>query len=136
MRLDRVQLAWPPTTSPDILLGAEGPKSKQLASDVGDGVILVGGTTPSDLAALPGPPARIVVFIPTAFGDGASARLAAAGYRHGESGLAGSPADVADGARHWVKVGATTIVLQPLEDESDAGEFVRTAGADVQPLLV
>jgi alkanesulfonate monooxygenase SsuD/methylene tetrahydromethanopterin reductase-like flavin-dependent oxidoreductase (luciferase family) len=135
VRLDRVRLAWPPSGSPDILLGAEGPKSKQLAVEVGDGIILVGGTTPADIAALPGSPRRIVVFVPTAFGADGPARLAAVDYRHGESGLAGSPAEVAEGARRWIEAGATTVVLQPLESEPDAAEFVRIAGAAVQPIL-
>ena len=135
VRLDRVRLTWPPTASPDILLGAEGPKSKQLAVEVGDGIILVGGTTPADVSALPGSPRRIVVFVPTAFGADGAGRLAAADYRHGESGLAGSPAEVAEGARRWIEAGATTVVLQPLESEPDAAEFVRIAGASVQPIL-
>ena len=135
VRLDRVRLTWPPTARPDILLGAEGPKSKQLAVEVGDGIILVGGTTPADVSALPGSPRRIVVFVPTAFGADGTGRLAAADYRHGESGLAGSPTEVAEGARHWIEAGATTVVLQPLESEPDPAEFVRIAGASVQPIL-
>ena len=133
VHLDRVRLAWPPDSPPDILVGAEGPKTKQLAAEIGDGMILVGGTTPADLAALPAGVRRIVVFVPTAFGADRPDRLAAAGYRHGESGLAGSPAEVAEGARAWVEAGATTVVLQPLEGESDPVEFVRIAGASVQP---
>jgi alkanesulfonate monooxygenase SsuD/methylene tetrahydromethanopterin reductase-like flavin-dependent oxidoreductase (luciferase family) len=132
VHLDRVRLAWPPEAAPDILVGAEGPKTKQLAAEVGDGIILVGGTTPADLTALPGAPRRVVVFVPTAFGADGPERLAAAGHRHGESGLTGTPADIAAGARAWVEAGATTVVLQPLEGEPDPVEFVRIAGASVQ----
>ena len=133
VHLDRVRLAWPPETAPDILVGAEGPKTKLLAAEIGDGMILVGGTTPADLAALPEGVRRIVVFVPTAFGADGPERLAAAGHQHGESGLTGSPDEIAVGAHAWVRAGATTVVLQPLEGEADPLEFVRIAGASVQP---
>jgi hypothetical protein len=75
----------------------------------------------------------VVVFVPTGHGADGAERLAAAGHRHGESGLAGHPTDIAAGAQAWVEAGATTVVLQPLEGEPDPVEFVRLAGAAVQP---
>ena len=135
VHLDRVRLAWPPDTAPGILVGAEGPKTKQLAADIGDGIILVGGTTAADLAALPTACAgSSSSFRPPSAPTGRSASRRP-GYRHGESGLTGSPDEVAEGAHALVRAGATTVVLQPLESELDPVEFVRIAGASVQPLL-
>ena len=47
--------------------------------------------------------------------------------------MADAVAEVAEGARAWAETGATTVVLQPLEDEADPIEFARVAGASVQP---
>ena len=134
VNLDRVQLAWPPDPVPEILLGAEGPKSKTLSGEVGDGTILVGGTTPDGIRqsreqiAAPGPH-RVVVFVRTASGADAAARLASAGLVHAETGLAGTARDVAEGARAWIDAGADSVILQPLEDDRDTPAFVRFAGA-------
>lgn len=43
VQLDGVRLAWPPEQLP-LLLGATGPKSLALAGEIGDGIILDGGT--------------------------------------------------------------------------------------------
>lgn len=43
--LDDVTLRWPPPPVP-MLVGAEGPKTLALAGEIGDGVILTGGTAP------------------------------------------------------------------------------------------
>lgn len=47
--LSDVQLRWPPGQVP-LLVGAEGPKTLALAGEIGDGIILTGGTGP-DVAA-------------------------------------------------------------------------------------
>ncbi|UFU02808.1 LLM class flavin-dependent oxidoreductase [Ruania suaedae] len=39
--LSDVQLRWPPRQPPPLLIGAEGPKTLQLAGEYGDGVILI-----------------------------------------------------------------------------------------------
>ncbi len=135
VRLDRVRLAWPPDVAPSILIGAEGPKTKQLAAEVADGVILVGGTTPAQVADLPAGLREVVVFIPTAFGADGAERLATKEFVHGESGLAGSPEEVAAGARAWVDAGATSVILEPLTAEPDLAAFVQMAGGGVQPAI-
>lgn len=43
VRLDAVQLRWPPPRVP-LLVGAEGPKTLALAGEIGDGIILTGST--------------------------------------------------------------------------------------------
>ncbi|RWR25551.1 LLM class flavin-dependent oxidoreductase [Agrococcus lahaulensis] len=42
VRLDRVQLRWPPAEAPPLLIGGGGPKTLALAGELGDGVILAG----------------------------------------------------------------------------------------------
>ncbi|BDZ58472.1 oxidoreductase [Barrientosiimonas endolithica] len=45
VRLDGVQLRWPPEQVPPVLVGAVGPKTIALAGELGDGLILTGGTS-------------------------------------------------------------------------------------------
>lgn len=47
--LQDVQLRWPPEAVP-MLVGAEGPKTLMLAGEIGDGIILTGGTEPDGAA--------------------------------------------------------------------------------------
>lgn len=46
VRLDRVQLRWPPEAVPPILVGATRPRTLALAGEVGDGLILAGDEGP------------------------------------------------------------------------------------------
>lgn len=152
VRLDRVRLDWPPQHAPAVLAGAEGPKTLALVGARADGVILPGGTTPDrvrealgiarearDAAGATGP-FEAVVFVPAAFGADAGERLAANArrWRFPEGrllGVAGSPAEVADGLRPWIDAGVTSLVLQPMDDEPDPEAYVRTVGREVAPLL-
>jgi alkanesulfonate monooxygenase SsuD/methylene tetrahydromethanopterin reductase-like flavin-dependent oxidoreductase (luciferase family) len=52
VHLDDVALDWPPTQVPPLLVGAVKEKTVQLAADCADGVILTGGSTPADTAAV------------------------------------------------------------------------------------
>lgn len=49
VHLDDVALDWPPSPPPPLLVGAVGPRTLQLAGELGDGVILVGETTPEQV---------------------------------------------------------------------------------------
>lgn len=49
--LDDVALDYPPDPAPPLLVGAVKPKTLQLATELGDGVILTGSTQPDDLLA-------------------------------------------------------------------------------------
>lgn len=55
VQLDDVALDWPPSPPPPLLVGAVKPKTLQLATELGDGVILTGSTTPEELRAAGGP---------------------------------------------------------------------------------
>ncbi len=152
--LKDVRLDWPPTSAPAVLAGAEGPKTLALAGAKADGLILPGGTDPDRLrqavaTAQAGrdeagvdAPMRVVVFVPVAFGEqsDADARLEANRLRwqwpaHRLLGVAGDAAHVAAGLQPWIDAGADTVVLQPMDDEPDPEEFVRTVAQQVRPLV-
>lgn len=46
-----VTLDWPPAAAPQLVIGATGPKTLRLAGELGDGVVLSGGTSPDDVRA-------------------------------------------------------------------------------------
>lgn len=141
VNLDRVELAWPPGSPPDVYVGAIGHKTLRLSGELAQGTILVGGTTPDGVRA-----ARqdigtadhdVVMFLPAATGPGAAERLAEQQRRYGtnDPGVAGDAAEIADGVRRWADAGATTVVLQPTTDEPDLNGFIRFVAGKVRPLV-
>jgi alkanesulfonate monooxygenase SsuD/methylene tetrahydromethanopterin reductase-like flavin-dependent oxidoreductase (luciferase family) len=141
VNLDRVELAWPPDSPPDVYVGAIGHKTLQLSGELAQGTILVGGTSPDGVRA-----ARhdigtanhdVVMFLPAATGPGAEERLADQQRRYGDvgPGVAGDAAEIADGVRRWADAGATTVVLQPTTDEPDLDGFIRFVAGEVRPLV-
>lgn len=150
--LDAVRLDWPPTSAPPIWVAGEGPKTLRLTGEVADGTVLTGGTTPDAVrraralidegraAAGRSGHHHVAVYVPTAFGAGATQRLAAELHHWGfdasaDVGLAGSPEQVADGIGRWVEAGADSVVLQPAADDPDPEGFMRTVGTGVRPLV-
>ncbi|MGB9375212.1 MAG: LLM class flavin-dependent oxidoreductase [Jiangellales bacterium] len=150
--LDSVRLDWPPVSAPPLWAAGEGPKTLRLTGEVADGTILTGGTTPGGVhqartlidegraAAGRSGHHHVIVYVPTAFGAGATERLAAELRQWGfdesaDVGLAGDAEQVADGVRRWADAGADTVVLQPAGDDPDPEAFMHTAGAEVRPLL-
>ena len=150
--LTDVRLDWPPAFPPPILAGAEGPKTLDLVGAKADGVILPGGTSPTEVekkvqrvtaaraaAGLPDAP-RVVVMVPAAIGAGAEDRLAANARRwrfppEEDLGVAGDADAVAQGLRRWMDAGADTVLLQPMDDEPDPEGYVRAVAEQIQPLL-
>jgi alkanesulfonate monooxygenase SsuD/methylene tetrahydromethanopterin reductase-like flavin-dependent oxidoreductase (luciferase family) len=143
VNLDNVRLDWPPDPVPDLYIGATGPKTLALAGMVGDGTVLSGGTSPEGVAAAKHHiaatgPRELVVFVPAVTGDDAHARLTRANetqYKMDYAGLAGSPAEIADGIREFVEAGATKVILQPLPDELDPEHYVRFVAEEIRPLV-
>jgi len=145
VKLDGVELDWPPAAPVAVHAAGEGPKTIALTGEVADGTILTSGTSPSmvadavasihaarDAAGRPGEH-EVAVFVMTAFGDDARDRLATElakwGYTEGRgAGAAGTVAEVADRVREFAAAGATTVLLQPLDDETDPLGFVRQCG--------
>ena len=126
--LESVTLDWPPAPAPRLLIAATGPKTLALAGELGDGTVLSGGTTPSMMAEArkliaPRDGHDIIVFVAAVTGPNAAARRRAAAEAWGQDygGLAGTPADIAEGVREFAAAGATRVILQPLPDEPEIG---------------
>ncbi|MEV6807233.1 LLM class flavin-dependent oxidoreductase [Streptomyces sp. NPDC017248] len=152
VRLDDVALDWPPQRPVEVLAGATGPRTLRLAGEKADGTLLT-CATPADgvrrarqlaeegrRAAGRGGPHRIVVYLLTATGPGAGARLRAElAAEKLESvpgvGVAGDAGAVAAAVRRLAEAGADTVVLQPTADEPDPEGFVRFAAQEVRPLV-
>lgn len=150
VHLDEVKLDWPPMTPPPILAGATGPRSLRLCGEAADGTILTAGTAPDGIraarrlvdegraAAGRTGPHQVIVYLLAATGPDADERLAAQLRREGRDPAAGAAGDsrtVADAVRRWADAGATTVVLQPTDDEPDPEGFVRFAAEEVRPLV-
>ncbi|MCS0498589.1 LLM class flavin-dependent oxidoreductase [Protaetiibacter mangrovi] len=149
--LDGVQLNWPPASPLPVWAAGEGPKTLVLTGEVADGTILTTGTPPEAVTAAAALVAQgresvgrggiqpLAAFVMTAFGDRADARLAAElaawGYE-GEraAGVAGSVTEVAEQLRPWVDAGASSLLLQPLDDETDLPRFLANC-AEVAALV-
>jgi alkanesulfonate monooxygenase SsuD/methylene tetrahydromethanopterin reductase-like flavin-dependent oxidoreductase (luciferase family) len=154
VRLDGVQLAWPPTTPLPVLAGATGPRTVQLTGEVADGTILVAGTTPDGVRAaralveqgraLAQRPDHheVVVYVLAATGPGGAERAMAEASTeewrlelNDLVPLVGAAPTVAAGVRQWWAAGADRVVLQPTGDEPDPEGFVRWVATEVAPLL-
>jgi alkanesulfonate monooxygenase SsuD/methylene tetrahydromethanopterin reductase-like flavin-dependent oxidoreductase (luciferase family) len=149
VNLDAVKLDWIPERAPELIIGATGPKTLVLAGEVGDGTVLTGGTSPDGVAAArrhietgrqtagATGPHELVVFVMAVSGPDAAARLAAANeqYELDSPGLAGTPAEIAEGIQQCVTAGATKVILQPLSDEPDPQAYVRFVAEQIRPLV-
>ena len=152
VHLDQVALDWPPAEPPPVLTGAIGPRSLALSGELADGTILTGGTTPDEVrekraviddaraaAGRPGPQ-PVVVYVVAATGPGAPQRLDAELRKWSldpaqDVGVAGDASAIAGAVRRWAGAGATTVVLQPTDDEPDLEGFIRLVAQDVRPLV-
>jgi len=142
VNLDAVKLDWPPADVPPLYIGSTGPKTLALGGEVGDGTILTGGTSPAGVARARGhiaaqAPHEVVVFVPAAFGPGATERLREQQQRYGIDvpGVSGTPDEMAAGLREFVEAGATKLILQPTSDDPDPAEFVRQVAEEISPLI-
>ena len=137
VRLDGVELDWPPARPVPVLLGAIGPRTLHLAGELGDGVVLTGGTSPDQVrdavgrvesgraAASRTGRAEVVVYLPAATATGAAP---------GEDlGVVGDASVVAEAVRRLGDAGAGTVVLIPTADEPEA--FVRFVAEEVRPMV-
>jgi alkanesulfonate monooxygenase SsuD/methylene tetrahydromethanopterin reductase-like flavin-dependent oxidoreductase (luciferase family) len=152
VRLDRVQLEWPPASPLPVLAGAVGPRSMRLSGECADGTILTCSTTSDGVrtaralidegraAAGRSDPHAVTVFMHAATGPGAAARLARERELWhedpaGDFGAAGDAATVAEAVTRWAEAGATTVVLQPTTDDPDPEGFARFVTREVRPLI-
>ncbi|MFF3579700.1 LLM class flavin-dependent oxidoreductase [Streptomyces mirabilis] len=152
VKLDGVALDWPPAGAPEVLAGATGPRSLRLSGAAADGTVLTAATGPEGVrrarrlidegreSAGRTDHHRVVVYLHTATGPDAAARLRAEIEANGEDplsehGVAGDAGAVAKAVQRLAEAGADTVVLQPTADEPDPEAFVRFAAEEVRPLL-
>jgi alkanesulfonate monooxygenase SsuD/methylene tetrahydromethanopterin reductase-like flavin-dependent oxidoreductase (luciferase family) len=134
--LDDVQLAWPPLSRVPVLAAGEGPKTIALVGEVADGIVMTTGSSPgmvrtavdsirSSRADAAVPEAfEVVVFLMADFGAGSAARIEHefdAWKLSGERRFAatGNDEDVEGAVQQLYDAGATTVLLQPREQETD-----------------
>ncbi len=153
VRLDRVRLEWPPAAPARLFLGGTGPRTLRLCGRLGDGVLL-GNTHPADevaaardhaaagraSAGCTGPAPALVTTLIAATGPGAQARVDAELPRWGalpspDLAAAGDAYAIADAVRRLATAGATSVVIQPTQDEPDLDGLVAFLGEQVRPLL-
>jgi alkanesulfonate monooxygenase SsuD/methylene tetrahydromethanopterin reductase-like flavin-dependent oxidoreductase (luciferase family) len=145
--LDRVRLDWPPATPPAVMVAGEGPKTVRLTGEVADGTVLPGGSNPDRVArirdlVLEGRAAarrddayELVRFVSAAFGgEVARAQLTDDLVRWNGSAdpalvVVGDTTDVAAAIEPFFTAGATTVLLQPREAETDLASFMANVGA-------
>ncbi|WP_128379664.1 LLM class flavin-dependent oxidoreductase [Streptomyces cavernae] len=152
VKLDDVALDWPPPTAPEVLTGARGPRTLRLSGEAADGTLLDAVASPNGVlearriidegraAAGRTDPHRVVVYLLTATGPDAAARLrtelAAMGVDKTPGlGAAGDAGTVAKAVQRLVDAGADTVILQPTADEPDPEGFVRFVAEEVRPLV-
>ncbi|MET7734685.1 LLM class flavin-dependent oxidoreductase [Streptomyces sp. NPDC005402] len=150
--LDGVALDWPPDGPVEVLTGATGPRTLRLAGEAADGTMLTAATPPEGVRrarrlidegrqkAGRTDPHRVVVYLLTATGPDASARLRAELTAEGLAdvpglGVAGDADAVAKAVQRLADAGADTVVLQPTADEPDPEGFVRFTAREVRPLV-
>ncbi|MFD5760704.1 LLM class flavin-dependent oxidoreductase, partial [Streptomyces sp. NPDC127044] len=141
VKLDGVALDWPPAGAPEVLAGAGGPRSLRLSGAAADGTVLTAATGPEGVrrarrlidegreSAGRTDHHRVVVYLHTATGPDAAARLRAEIEANGEDplpehGVAGDAGAVAKAVQRLAEAGADTVVLQPTADEPDPEAFV------------
>lgn len=152
VKLDGVALDWPPTSVPEVLAGATGPRTLRLSGEAADGTILTAATAPEGVrrarqlidegrqSAGRTDEHRVVVYLHAATGPDAAARLRAEIEANGEDpvpghGVAGDAGAVAKAVQRLVDAGADTVILQPTADEPDPEGFVRFVAEEVRPLI-
>lgn len=152
VKLDGVALDWPPEGSVEVFAGATGPRSLRLAGAAADGTILTASTAPDGVrrarqlidegreSAGRTEPHKVVVYLLTATGPDAAARLRAELTDEGlESvpglGVAGDAGTVAKAVQRLAEAGADTVILQPTADEPDLEGFVRFTAEEVRALV-
>ena len=133
VNLDAVRLDWLPAESVEIVVGATGPKTLQLAGQIADATILTSSTTLDGIrearAHINAEGHRVIVFVETATGPGAEQRVRDAGA------LTGDAEAIAEGVRRYAGAGADSVILQPTYDEPDLLDFIRFVAREVRPLV-
>ncbi|SHG00633.1 Luciferase-like monooxygenase [Jatrophihabitans endophyticus] len=127
VQLEDVALDWPPSPAPPLLVGAVGPKTLELATEVGDGVILTGATTPQALRD---------AAEPLAAGQARSGRAAADVVVFVTVTDRAPAAEIAARVGDYAAAGATHVALHAVGDDSyPLPEFAALVGREVRPAV-
>lgn len=152
VKLDDVALDWPPDGAVEVLAGATGPRTLRLSGEAADGTVLTASTAPDGVRRARGlidegrkaagrtDPHKVIVYLLTATGPDAAARLRAELADEGSEsvpdlGVAGDAGAVAKAVQRLADAGADTVILQPTADEPDPEGFLRFAAEEVRPLV-
>ncbi|MEV4642139.1 LLM class flavin-dependent oxidoreductase [Actinoplanes sp. NPDC049548] len=140
VKLDKVKLDYPPAVTARIYAGATGTKTRALACEVADGILLTAGTSPEEVAAARPAARAITVYVHAATGPDAEKRMARELEFWGESDRAhttavGGAADIASMVNRYADAGADAVILQPTADEPDIEGFTRFTAQDVRALV-
>ncbi|GAB3402961.1 LLM class flavin-dependent oxidoreductase [Flindersiella endophytica] len=150
VKLDEVQLDWPPASPPPLLSGGQGPKTLALSAELADGTLLAafneeGVREASEVvkgvrSRLGSTPHEILAGQIAATGAGAQERVDTEIPKWGGTpgpgaGVAGDAEAIAGMIRRLAGFGATTVTIQPTEDEPDLEGFIHFLGQEVRPLL-
>jgi 5,10-methylenetetrahydromethanopterin reductase len=152
--LDDVALDWPPLSPPALRLGGAGPKSLQLAGELGDGTLLTGALTDDEVREACAVIAKANAGRTAAFGvhdilathiiatgAGAQERVDAEVVRWDKPagigiGIGGDAATIAASLMRLASFGVTAVAVQPTEDEPDLEGLIDFVAREVRPLLV
>jgi alkanesulfonate monooxygenase SsuD/methylene tetrahydromethanopterin reductase-like flavin-dependent oxidoreductase (luciferase family) len=150
VRLDAVQLGWPPARAPRLVVGAIGPRTVALSAELADATLLTESAGPDGVrrvraqidaarsaAGIDGHH-EIIAYVMAATGPDAAARLGVELRALGlgpEMSISGGAPELAAGVRRWVEAGADAVVLQPTPDDPDLDGFIELIGSGVRPLL-
>lgn len=113
VELRDVALDWPPAAPPQLVIGATGPKTLHLAGELGDGVVLTGGTDPDDVRA-----ARLIIDEGYA-ASGREGRARVTVYVPVDTAEAGLAARLRDRAAEFAAAGADAVSFEAPADRPD-----------------
>ena len=147
VKLDKVQLQWPPASPPALMIGGTGDKTLALSGELSDGLLLSAAQIAAEVARSagiarerkPGLPVVASQVIVTG-ADAERRRRGEASIWRGDGldegvGSAGSPEQVAASLNALVEAGATHLVVQPAGDEDDIPALLRFVAEQVRPLV-
>ncbi|MBX3195958.1 MAG: LLM class flavin-dependent oxidoreductase [Microbacteriaceae bacterium] len=146
VRLDGVRLDWPSAGPSRLLLGGEGPKTLDLAAELGDGTMLTSALTEAQIAAggervrtiTRGRDHELVAHLMVTRGPDArallDAELADWGRASPDAGIAAeSPDEVAASIVRLGEAGVSTVVVHGVSGEPDPEGLVAWIGSEVAP---
>lgn len=147
VRLDGVELGWPPETALPLMIGGGGPVTLQLAAELGDGILLANTLTLDEVdaaAAIARPEKPLVLTVIAATGDRAAERVDAdlRGWRadadqqrQGYAVASGDAPSIAAQLLDLAARGVTNLAIEATRDEPDVDALIAFLGREVRPLL-